>query len=175
VNKHSQTVETTCKSLEEDLVLYYYQEVSEADKRLLDNHLGACADCRKFLGDLHRLLPQMKTVNELPELFWDNYHREMVQKLTAQEESRHRLRDLFARLQFWMLPAFGTAAVAALALGLVFTKTGTNFVAKKPRAALPIEIISDTNQLEFFKSMDLLESLDNLEGSDDTYNGAKPI
>ena len=174
MNKHSQTFETMCKSLEEDLVLYYYQEVSEADKRRLDDHLCVCAGCRKFIGDLHRLLPQMKSVDELPESFWDNYHREMVQKLSAHEESRHWLRDLFAPLQFWLLPAFGTAAVAALALGLVFTKTGTNFVAKRPPATLPVEIIADTNQLEFFKSMDLLESLDNLEGSD-TYNGAKPI
>src|SRR3954449_9344698 len=122
MKKRSDTLETMCKSLEEDLVLYYYQEVSETDKRRLEDHLDLCTGCRKFIADLHRLLPQMKNVDELPQSFWDKYHREMVQKLTAQEESRHWLRDFFAPLRFWMLPAFGTAAVAALALGLVFTK-----------------------------------------------------
>jgi predicted anti-sigma-YlaC factor YlaD len=174
MNKHSQTFETMCKTFEEDLVLYYYQEVSEADRRRIDHHLGVCADCRKFIGDLQRLLPQMKKVDELPQSFWDSYHREIVQKLAAQEESRHWLRDLFAPLHLWMLPAFGTAAVAALALGLVLTKSDTNFITKKSPATLPVEIMADTNQLEFFKSMDMLESLDNLEGSE-TNNGAKSI
>jgi hypothetical protein len=173
MKKRSDTLETMCKSLEEDLVLYYYQEVSETDKRRLEDHLDLCTGCRKFIADLHRLLPQMKNVDELPQSFWDKYHREMVQKLTAQEESRHWLRNFFAPLRFWMLPAFGTAAVAALALGLVFTKTGTNF-ATKTSPPLPVEIIADSNQLEFFKSMDLLESLDNLEGTDSN-TAAKPI
>jgi hypothetical protein len=173
MKKRSEILDTMCKSLEEDLVLYYYQELSEADKRRLEDHLGLCTGCRKFSADLNRLLPQMKNVDELPQSFWDNYHREMVQKLTTQEDSRHWLRNRFAPLQFWVLPAFGTAAVAALALGLVFTKTGTNFVTKKS-PPLPVEIIADTNQLEFFKSMDLLESLDNLEGNDSN-TAAKPI
>jgi hypothetical protein len=67
-----------------------------------------------------------------------------------------------------MLPAFGTAAVAVFAVALIFGKGHWNFSWKQPGESIPQEILVDTNQLEFFKSMDMLEALSKLETRDGT-------
>ena len=35
-------LETMCKELEEDLVLYYYGEIADEEKRRIEQHLGDC-------------------------------------------------------------------------------------------------------------------------------------
>jgi predicted anti-sigma-YlaC factor YlaD len=168
MKERNETLQTACRDFEEDLVLFYYGDDSAAEHGRVENHLKECAACRVFLEDLRRLLPQMATPNELPQSFWDNYHREMVEKLAAQEERRHGWRNLFAPMRAWMLPAFGTIAVAALAIGLVIGKNGWHFSLSQPQEKIPQEILADRNQLEFFESMDMLESLSKLGELDGT-------
>jgi Putative zinc-finger len=162
------TLPTACADFEEDLVLHYYGDGSEAERNRVEAHLQECTPCRIFLEDLRKLLPQMATPNELPPSFWDNYYRETLEKLAALEERKFWWRKLFAPMRAWMLPAFGTAAVAVLAVALVFTKGHWDFSLKPPRESIPQEILVDTNQLEFFKSMDMLEALSKLETLDGT-------
>jgi Putative zinc-finger len=162
------TLPTACTDFEEDLVLHYYGDGSESERNRVEAHLEKCAPCRAFLEDLRRLLPQMAKPNELPQSFWDNYYRETLAKLAAAEERKFRWRNLFVPMRAWMLPAFGTAAVAVLAVALVFTKGHWDFSLKQPRESIPQEILVDTNQLEFFKSMDMLEALSKLETLDGT-------
>jgi hypothetical protein len=159
---------TACADFEEDLVLHYYGDGSEADRNRVEAHLQECIPCRIFLEDLRKLLPQMAKPNELPQSFWDNYYRETLEKLAALEERKFWWRNLVAPMRAWMLPAFGTAAVAVLAVALVFTKGHWDFSLKPPRESIPQEILVDTNQLEFFKSMDMLEALSKLETLDGT-------
>ena len=72
----------------------------------------------------------------------------------------------FAPMRGWMLPAFGTAAVAALAIGLVVGRGHWHYPFSQTQERIPQEILADTNQLEFFESMDLLENLSSLETQD---------
>lgn len=162
------TLRTTCKDFEEDLVLYYYSDNSEAERSRVESHLQSCSPCREFLNDLRQLLPTMAKPSELPQSFWDNYYRETVQKLAQLEERKFRWRNVFAPMRGWMLPAFGTAAVAVFALALGISKGNWHFTVSQPREKIPQEILADTNQLEFFKSMDMLESLSKLETLDGT-------
>jgi hypothetical protein len=166
--ERTDTLRTVCKDFEEDLVLYYYGDNSEAERSLVEAHLQKCAPCRVFLEDLRKLLPQMAKPNELPQSFWDNYYRETVEKLAAQEERRYWWRNLFAPMRGWMLPAFGTVAVAVFAVVLVLSKGNWHFSLNQPGERIPQEILADTNQLEFFKSMDMLEDLSKLEALDGT-------
>ena len=168
MKERSDTLRTACKDFEEDLVLYYYGDDSEAERSRVESHLPSCASCHAFLDDLRKLLPQMVKPNELPQSFWDNYHREMVEKLACQEERKYCWRNLLAPMRVWMLPAFGTAVVAALAIGLVIEKGNWLFPLSQPREKIPQEILADTNQLEFFESLDMLESLSKLEALDGT-------
>jgi hypothetical protein len=160
----AKALETMCKELEEDLVLYYYGEIADREKYRLEQHLDNCVRCGRFLEDLHRLLPQMAVPEELPQSFWDNYYREIVAKLAHQREQKFDWRNLFAPVRTWMIPAFGTALVAALAFGVVLSMGNLNSLYNQPQERIPREIVTDTDQLEFFRSLDMLESLSALEG-----------
>lgn len=152
-----------CKSYEEDLVLYYYGESGEADRLHIEQHLGLCSSCQSFLDDLRRLLPQMAQTETRPQAFWDNYYRETIAKLAEQQERKHWWRDLLSPVKMWAVPAFGTVAIAILAIGLVIGKGKLGFVTDNAPANIPQEILVDADQLEFFKSLDMLESLSALE------------
>jgi hypothetical protein len=169
-----QALETMCKELEEDLVLYYYGEIADSEKCRLEQHLGNCIGCGRFIEDLHRLLPQMAAPQELPQSFWDTYHRETVAKLNHQRDQKFYWRNLFAPMRMWMIPAFGTAVVAALAFGVVLSKGNLNSLYNQPQE-IPREIVTDTDQLEFFRSLDMLESLSALEGLETSKAEAQAI
>jgi len=165
--ERTDTLKTACADFEEDLVLFYYGDDSAADHRRVEEHLKTCAPCRGFVEDLRKLLPQMAKPSELPQSFWDNYYHEMVAKLAVQQERNSWWKNLFVPMRRWMLPAFGTAGVATLAIGLVIGK-GNWHPFGEPREKIPQEILADTNQLEFFRSMDMIETLSSLESPDGT-------
>jgi hypothetical protein len=166
MTERTETLRTACKNFEEDLVLYYYGDDSAAERSRVESHLRSCLSCREFLDDLRKLLPQMAKPSELPPKFWDNYYDEVVQKLAIHEERRPWWKNLFVPVRTWMVPAFGTAAVAALAIALVIGSGHWHFPFSRTQEQIPQEILTDTNQLEFFKSMDLLENLSSLEALD---------
>lgn len=152
-----------CKNFEEDLVLFYYGENGAAERSAIERHLEKCSGCRGFLDDLRRLLPQVGQEAERPQAFWDDYYRETIAKLAEQRESKHWWRDLVAPMKFWALPAFGTVAVTVLAIGLIFGKVNLGSVSNDTPPGIPQEILVDAEQLEFFQSLDMLESLSLLE------------
>jgi putative zinc finger protein len=166
MTERSDTLRTACKDFEEDLVLYYYGDDSEAERSRVEGHLQSCSPCQEFLDDLRKLLPSMAKPSELPPMFWDDYYNEMVQKLAIHEERQPWWKNFFSPMRTWMVPAFGTAAVAALAIGLVIGSGHWHYPFSRTQEQIPQEILADTNQLEFFKSMDLLENLSSLEASD---------
>ena len=96
MNKSNSPLESACKKYEEDLVLYYYGEQSDSERRRIDQHLAGCHACRRFVDDLRGLLPHIAQPQELPQSFWDNYYRETIAKLEQQEERRKWWRTLFA-------------------------------------------------------------------------------
>src|ERR1700741_1144082 len=112
-------LERACSAYEEDMVLYYYGEGSLAERQRVEEHIGACARCRQFVEDLRGLLPQMAKTTEMPASFWDGYYREMKQKLAAERERKNWWRNWFPAPTGWMVPAFGTVAIAVLATVIV--------------------------------------------------------
>ena len=164
MNKHAYVLEPACRDFEEDLVLYHYQDLGEPDRDRLEEHVRQCRQCGNFLKDLTKLLPESSgATEELPPYFWPKYSAEVMEKIAAVQ--RPWWRNLLEQSRLWMLPAFGTAAIAVLALGLVFGNGGQNSK-PEPSAAIPQEILIDVGSVEFFKSMDLLESLSVLEKMD---------
>ena len=100
-----------CKKYEADLVLYYYAESDQAERNRVERHLSECASCQRFIDDLRGLLPQLNKGPELPQNFWQSYYRETVAKLDARQERSHWWANLFAPVQQWLVPAFGTAEI----------------------------------------------------------------
>lgn len=168
-----QNLEPACPAFEEDLVMYYYGDGSAEDRRRVENHLGGCQKCQRFLQDLRGLLPQMARPKEMPQTFWDNYYREMKQKLATERERKSWWRTWFAPIGGWMVPAFGTAAIAALAVGLVIGKGNWNLQSQRSEEVIPQEILTDAKELEFFNSLDMLESMPKLEKEDGTKPSAQ--
>jgi hypothetical protein len=161
--KNSLPLSGACKNYEEDLVLDYYGECGAADHRRVEEHLAECAACRRFVDDLRALLPQLAKGQEMPESFWQNYYRETVAKLGALDARRDWWGNRFAPWKTWLVPAFGTAAVAGLALGLLFARGSLPLSSSASPGKLPEAIIADAEQLEFFSSLDMLESLRQME------------
>jgi predicted anti-sigma-YlaC factor YlaD len=135
--KKSAPLASACKAYEEDLVLHYYGENSEDEKRRTERHLAECRSCQKFLDDMRRLLPQIAQSEEMPQSFWDDYYRETVSKLAIQDERKNWWRSLLAPMQNWMVPAFGTLAVGVLVVGLMFGKSNLiSLVEPRPEGPL---------------------------------------
>jgi len=165
-----QILEPACSAFEEDLVLYYYGEGSTGERRRVEDHINGCARCQRFVDDLRGLLPEMAKSTEMPASFWDNYYREMKEKLAVARERQPWWRSWFAPANGWLVPALGTAAMAVLAIFLVLGKGNWTWRSNSNDEPIPQEILTDTQQLEFFKSMDMLESLPKLEKME----GVKP-
>ena len=156
-----------CKEYEEDLVLHYYGDNDEEERRKVELHLAGCVSCRHFIDDLKRMLPQIARAETMPQSFWDSYYRETVSKLKTHDEQKNWWRAIFAPRQTWMVPAFGTVAVVLLVVGLMFGKSNLISLVEPHTEKIPQEILADKNQLEFFHSLDIIEALSKLEAQDE--------
>jgi len=165
--KKNSPLSGACKKYEADLVLYYYAESDESERRRVEGHLSECGRCQRFLDDLRGLLPHLNKGPELPQNFWQTYYRETIAKLGEFEARSHWWSNFLAPLQQWFVPAFGTAAVVILALGLIFAKGSLPVWKERSPATLPQEIMLDGNQLEFFRSLDMLEAMSQLDERDE--------
>ena len=154
-----------CKEFEEDLVLHYYGECAAAERSRVEKHLEDCSSCQQFLTDLRRVLPLTIKPDEPPQLFWQSYSKEMQRKLAAREQKGHWWRDLAALFRPWPVPALATALVLILALTLTFGKRMWRAPDFPPEEEAVMEILPIAENLEFFKAMDLLDSLDLLEAA----------
>jgi Putative zinc-finger len=170
--KTIESLETACKEYEEDLVLHYYGDNSPNERLSVEHHLSGCQACRRFLDDLRGLLPQMARAEQMPQVFWSNYYRETISKLAAQDEKKPWWRTLFAPMRIWMVPTFGTVAAAVLVVGLMLGKGNLSLFSQSRQPNIPHEILTDKSQLEFFESLDMLESLSKLEAQDEQKTNA---
>jgi hypothetical protein len=152
-----------CKALEENLVLFHYGDLAESERQQVGNHLTSCAGCAGYLAQLAALLPLTVKADEPPEHFWSDYNRELRHKIDAASEKRSWRELLGGFFQPRLLPAWGAAAAVTLALTLTF---GHQFWQSndppKDETAL-IEAMPVAENLEFFKTMDVLDNLDLLE------------
>jgi putative zinc finger protein len=152
-----------CANLEENLVLFQYGELPAPERFALEQHLSRCANCTRYLQDLSALLPLTIKTDEPPETFWIDYNRELRHKIASAQDSKWWPTKFGAFFQPRLVTAFGAIAVIAVALTLTLGK-GLWQSGDLPRedAAL-MEVLPVAENLEFFKTMDVLDNLDVLE------------
>lgn len=170
--RHDHTPRAACKEFDQDLVLYYYGECVETERGRVETHLEGCASCRLFLEDLRTVLPLTVKPDEPPQAFWEGYSKEIRLKLAAVEQKGRWWRDLLAPLRPWPVPALATALVLILALTLTFGKRVWRTQDLPPEEEGVMEILPMAENLEFFKAMDLLDSLELLEVGAGLGNGS---
>ena len=154
---------TACQSLEQDLVLYHYGELNEADRSQVSTHVQACGACSLYLKELEKLLPITRKPDEPPQSFWDDYSRELRHKIARVRDRKSWWQDLASFFQPWTVPAFATMAVVILAVTLTLGK-GLWFSKNAPQDDESfMEILPVAENLEFFKAMEVLDAMDLLE------------
>lgn len=152
-----------CRDFEQDLVLYYYGECAEGERGKVDGHLKDCAGCRNFLRDLGHLLPLTVKADEPPQAFWQDYSREMRARLasTGQKGRWQGIPHFFSR---WPMSAVAMAVVLVLAVALTFFKGRWDSRHVRPADEV-LEVLPIVQNLEFFETMGLLDSLEKSEGT----------
>lgn len=156
-------LQRSCKEFETDLVLYHYGEYGLAERSRIEKHLDGCRACQRFLSDLNRLLPITVKPDEPSEVFWEIYSREMRAKLATAEQRNPWWIALVSFLRPWPVPALATALVLILALTLTWGKKVWRAPDLPPEEEGMMEILPMAENLEFFRAMELLDSLDFLE------------
>ncbi len=152
-----------CRHLEADLVLYYYGELSESARSNCEAHLKNCEACRASLAEMRSLLPVTAAHDEPAQAFWDDYSREMRQKLDSAAERNSWWRTIADYFRPIPIPALATAAVLLLALTVTFGKGLWRSSAPTPDDESVMDVLPMAEQLDFFSDMELLDNLELLE------------
>ncbi len=163
----------TCKEYEQDLILFYYGELKEGELHRTDAHLQACDSCRQTLESLRSLLPLTVKEDQPPQSFWDDYSRELRGKLDQVEAKVPWWDRVLSLIRPWPVPAAATAIVLLLALTLTLNRT-----LRRPEQAPAVngeifEILRMADDVEFYKNLDLLDSMDMLEVPGAFSNGSE--
>jgi len=152
-----------CTQWEEDLVLHYYGELAGNERAAVDDHVRGCEPCRFYLKELESILPLTVKPDEPPQTFWDDYSREMRRKLTQVSDKKSWWQNLASFFQPWAIPVSATAAVAILALTLTLGKGFWSSKEVPQDDEVFMEILPAAENLEFFKTMEVLDAMDFLE------------
>jgi hypothetical protein len=167
--QYDKSAAIACTNWEEDLVLHYYGELGGNERTALEEHMRGCEPCRFYLKELESILPLTVKPDEPPQAFWDDYSREMRRKLTEVKERKSWWQSLASFLQPWAIPV-SAAIVALLALTLTLGKGfwSSKEVPQDDEAFM--EILPAAENLEFFKTMEVLDAMDFLENMGNTSN-----
>jgi hypothetical protein len=161
---------TACASKEQDMVLYYYGELSDAERTAVELHTQNCAGCRRYVDQIGSILPLTAQPDQPGQPFWDEYSREMIRKLDEKEQ-RSWWQKAKEWLQPWAVPAMAATAVGVIAL--TFT-LGKGFFRPKdlpPQDESLMEILPVAENLDFFTNMEILDAMDLLESLGGPGNG----
>lgn len=150
-----------CEGYEQDIVLLYYGECPEEERRRVEAHLADCASCSRFLDELRRLLPMTAMQDDPPDSFWQDYSKEMRRRL-AETEPRNSWREtLLSFLRPWPVPAMAAALVLALALTFAWKRERPAQLSSEDEAIL--EVLPIVENLDFIQNLALLDSLEKRE------------
>jgi predicted anti-sigma-YlaC factor YlaD len=163
---------TTCEHLEQDLVLYYYGELAAPDRGKITAHVQTCAACSLYLKQLEDLLPSTRQLDEPPQAFWDDYSRELRLKIAQIRDKQPWSQTLASLFRSWAIPAFAGVAVVILAITLTLEKGFWSSRSSPPDDEAIMEVLPLTENLEFFKTMEVLDALDVLEEMGSSAAGA---
>lgn len=174
VHPHS----SACRDFEQGLVLYYYGECEGTERSKVEKHLEVCASCLGFLEELAKVLPLTVERDHPSQAFWEDYSREIKRKLAQTEQKSPWWTAVSSLFRPWPVPALATALVLILALTLTLARRAWRPQELAPEEVAFLEILPMAENLEFFKTMDLLDALDLLEapggpGSGPARDGAR--
>jgi hypothetical protein len=159
----SNSLSTPCRTFEQDLVLLHYGDLEGAERAALQSHLNGCAGCTGYLSELGKLLPLTIKADDPGQAFWDDYSRQLRHKLEAAAERKSWWPSLAVLFQPRLLSATACAAVVVIALAFTLGRGLWPTTDLPHDDAAMMEALPVAENLEFFRSMDVLDDLDLLE------------
>jgi len=102
-----------CKDVEKKLILYLYDEVSQAEKRQIKKHIESCRECGRMVEENRQLLQVLSRGEKkaaVPQ--WDRYWGHIIQRVNRNESkpwlARPSLRwgFTFAGFAFFLILGF---------------------------------------------------------------------
>ncbi|MGA6974357.1 MAG: anti-sigma factor [Candidatus Binatus sp.] len=173
---------------ETELIPYLRGELSADERARVGAHLEGCAQCRASAEASSAILTSLaRVVDEVRDPDWTAYRAELTRKLRARQVGNASLRgrwrsrraDLRLPVFGWPSMALGTAAVAVLAIALVFHRgAGMPPVPGVDQLELQQELGSaDVGLLANYhvvEHLDLLENYDVIEHLDELGPGNSP-
>lgn len=134
-----------CKTLENEIVPYYLNELPEETRRDFERHLQVCAHCARFAYEMSRAM----------DAAGEHYPRKAAIDLWPEVQSRMSVRGL-------VVPRW--VAVPAMSLMLLGTVISTTVFRILP-AMQPaeVEIVKD---FQFFSDYELLNDIEEFENQD---------
>ncbi|MFQ5683594.1 MAG: zf-HC2 domain-containing protein [Candidatus Binatia bacterium] len=166
------SVQRACKDFEQDLILYYYEECESKERDRVASHLEGCPACRKHFSDLRNLLSITASSDEPPQAFWQNYSREMSRKLAAAEQRSGWWRGLTTFFHPWPVPALATALILLIVVTFTFTSGLWHSQDIPLEEEALLEVLPMAENIEFFKAMEVLDTMDFLEDLGNQSNGS---
>ncbi len=138
---------------QQQLTLYYYNELANDALQQVENHLNGCRECRTTLEQLKASLATIP-ITKL-ELDSAEKHRFTEQVMAATKSSRP-----------WRKPIWAStlAAGAAVVLAIIIMPTSQQPLEKHNPALAEIEVLE---QLELLQDLDILQDLELLEALED--------
>jgi hypothetical protein len=160
-----------CESREQDLVLYYYGELSESERATVESHIGNCVGCRRYLDQIGSILPLTVQADQPEQPFWNQYSRELRNKLD-QKEHRRWWELIKEQLHGWAVPAVAATAIGVMALTFALGKGYFRPRDLPPEDQSMMEVLPVAENLDFFANMEILDAMDMLESLGGPGNGS---
>lgn len=136
------------------IVPYLRGELGDAERREVEAHLAACADCRAVAEDFSAVLATLAAAPEPPAVHWGAYRAELREKL----DRRRGRRTTAAR--WWPVSLALSGALAGVLV--FFTMQGGE---REPRVAElgPVDEVVIGGRLDLLRQYSVVERLDLLE------------
>lgn len=136
------------------IVPYLRGELGDAERRELEAHLAACADCRAVADDFSAVLATLAAEPEAPAVHWGAYRAELRGKLDARRGRRT------TAVRWWPVSLALSGALAGVLVFFAIDHTG-----REPRTAemTPVEEAVIGGRLDLLRQYSVVERLDLLE------------
>lgn len=131
-----------CKTIEENLYLYYLEALTPNEKSELDQHIKNCPACSQKLKENHatlNMVNQRKVPEQTPQ-FWDAFDTGLASKLTAaRNRSRQSnkgvwdfIKESWKKMNQIQLPVLPVRLASVLSAAVVILVVGLVMVTQKP-------------------------------------------
>ena len=143
-----------CRVTDEDLILYYYDELNLAQKRFIAKHLKECSRCNKAMEGLKKVLESVEVREpDLSEVFWQRLITKIVEATGT--ENRKRIHNIQSLLR----------PVMALLVLLVLALSGYQWYNKRQQQKFIASNVEMLLYLDLFENLEILEHLEDFNNT----------